>query len=948
MNRKDYSHYRNTPTIIVRDNRGLGVRDISYHRHPDTPALTDERITRHQFNALGQHVLSIDPRLFENQQAEAAGKPNFTYRVSLTGEVLRTDSVDAGSTLTLNDIDGRALLKISPTGVICRWQYEEAPQAGRLLSISEQGVGEQSRITERFVWAGDSQAEKDLNLAGQCVRHYDTAGRSQTDSIGLTRAALSVTRQLLNQCNQADWQGADESAWEDLLVPGLFTTTCFVDATGTLLRQVDAQSHLQRQAYDVAGLLIGSWLTPKDGTEQVILKSLAYSAAGQKLREEHGNGVVTTYSYEPQTQRLTGIRTERPAGHASGSKMLQDLRYDYDPVGNVLSLRNDAEATRFWRNQKVVPENRYVYDSLYQLVTASGREMADIAQQGTNLPSATIPLPTNDGAYTLYTRSYRYDRGGNLTQLCHYAAATNNSYTTNMTVSERSNRAVLSTLTEDPTQVDALFDAGGHQRQLQPGQPLSWTPRGELAQVTPVVREGRAADHETYRYDASSQRLEKLSSQQTGHSTQTQRVLYLPGLELRTRQSGDAVKETLHIITVGKAGRAQVRMLHWETGTPDGISNDSLLYSYDNLIGSSGLELDERGQVISQEEYYPYGGTAVWAARSQAEASYKTVRYSGKERDATGLYYYGYRYYQPWVGRWLSADPAGTVDGLNLYRMVRNNPISGYDINGLMFRAVSKVLVSVGAAAATLAYESNKHANIESEPAQSSLNTFGNDKIHNLNKDVIEKRNNFSVREKVKENLSGRGRVITDLFTKGELPAHESIINQKDNLATLLEFSQTGSIEQLDKSKLVKASISDAANNLPERLSQAVKGFRTVTSVSPEGMLELKQATDRMVENVKDTVAVGASVGLAGNAVLTTAKIIVPGAAIPISIAQVVWAASSAGKIVNQVNGEIKKNMDSSPISHDTRAEAFRQMEEINANNRGKPFNKVIEFLGRQ
>ncbi|PVF10733.1 hypothetical protein DBO95_28785, partial [Yersinia pestis] len=66
------------------------------------------------------------------------------------------------------------------------------------------------------------------------------------------------------------------------------------------------------------------------------------------------------------------------------------------------------------------------------------------------------------------------------------------------------------------------------------------------------------------------------------------------------------------------------------------------------------------------------------------EAKYKTVRYSGKERDATGLYYYGYRYYQPWLGRWLSADPAGTIDGLNLYRMVRNNPIRWRDNNGLL------------------------------------------------------------------------------------------------------------------------------------------------------------------------------------------------------------------------------------------------------------------------
>ncbi|MGX5102972.1 RHS repeat-associated core domain-containing protein, partial [Enterobacter cloacae] len=62
----------------------------------------------------------------------------------------------------------------------------------------------------------------------------------------------------------------------------------------------------------------------------------------------------------------------------------------------------------------------------------------------------------------------------------------------------------------------------------------------------------------------------------------------------------------------------------------------------------------------------------------------KILRYSGKERDATGLYYYGYRYCQPWSGRWLSADPAGTVDGLNLFRMCRNNPVTLKDADGRM------------------------------------------------------------------------------------------------------------------------------------------------------------------------------------------------------------------------------------------------------------------------
>ncbi|ASG83655.1 RHS repeat protein [Salmonella enterica subsp. diarizonae] len=686
------SLFSNTPTVTVLDNRGLTVRDNAYYRHPDSPHVTSERITRHQYDARGFLTQSADPRLNE------AGLVNFSFLTDLAGNVLRTHGVDNGITVALNDAAGRPFMTVSNIGtaddgtedasqaMTRTWQYEGVSLPGRPVGITEQVSGEAARITERFVWAGNSPEEKALNLAGQCVSHYDTAGLMQTDSVALTGVPLSVTRRLLKDADNpdivADWQGTDASVRNTLPGDGGFTTLTTTDATGAVLTTTDAQGNRQRVAYDVAGLLSGRWLTLKDGTEQVIVKSLTYSAAGQKLRGEHGNGVVTTYEYEPQTQRLVGIKTERPAGHAAGAKVLQDLRYEYDPVGNVLKISNDAEETRFWRNQKVVPENRYTCDSLYRLVSATGREMANAGRQGCNLPSATIPLPADSSAYTNYTRTYTYDSAGNLTQISHSAPATGNNYTTDITVSDRSNRGVLSTLTENPSGVDALFTAGGQQKQLQPGQNLVWTPRNELLKVTPVVRDGSTDDRESYRYDGGSQRCLKVSVQNTGSSTQTQRTLYLPGLELRTTVSGGKETESLEVITVGEAGCAQVRVLHWTAGRPAELTGDQTRYSYDNLTGSSGLELDGDGNIISMEEYYPYGGTAVLTARSQTGADYKTVRYSGKERDATGLYYYGYRYYQPWAGRWLGADPAGTADGLNLFRMVRNNPVSMKDNDG--------------------------------------------------------------------------------------------------------------------------------------------------------------------------------------------------------------------------------------------------------------------------
>jgi RHS repeat-associated protein len=76
--------------------------------------------------------------------------------------------------------------------------------------------------------------------------------------------------------------------------------------------------------------------------------------------------------------------------------------------------------------------------------------------------------------------------------------------------------------------------------------------------------------------------------------------------------------------------------------------------------------------VVSYEEYHPYGTTSYQAGQTAAEVSLKRYRYTGKERDEeTGLYYHGARYSAAWLGRWTAADPAGMVDGPNLYAYVR-------------------------------------------------------------------------------------------------------------------------------------------------------------------------------------------------------------------------------------------------------------------------------------
>ena len=653
----------NTPTISVSDNRGLNTRTLDYYRHPNARDITDEQISCQWFDIKGSLRKYADPRL------QTHGQANFYYQYDLLGTLLYSHGVDNGEERSLNDIEGRLLVSIDANNIYRTCDYEENHTLGRVICRYERDAV--TIVNDYFIYAGHSPIEQANNLAGHCIFHYDTAGLLQLNQVSLTGVPLSTTRRFIQDAENAEvivnWQQKER---DSALSNEFFIHQKTLDATGALLSTIDAKGHQQRLAYNIAGQCKGIWLTLYEDTEQVIVKAIYYCAGGQIWCEELGNGCVSWYEYEPQTQRLIRSRTERPVTHSLGFKRLQDLHYQYDPVGNVLCIRNTSGLTRFWRNQRTEPEQRFTYDSLYQLASASGREMACNMVESSKTP---VCFSFENTTVTQYYRTYSYDRGGNLTQISHRTPATNQGYKISMTVSAASNRAVSDTLTADIHQVDSFFTSSGQQTQLSQGQSLFWTSRQELQHVY------WGNTHEYYRYDANQKRVVKIHKQQSF----TDQIYYLAALELRYKQKCNALEELNVIVINDDVAKTSIRALHWRQGKPKKIVNNSIVYSVNALVGSENIELNENGELLSYEEYYPYGGTAIWAARSAQEADNKTHRYSGKERDATGLYYYGYRYYQPWCGRWLSADPGGTIDGLNLFRMARNNPLKYQDNNGL-------------------------------------------------------------------------------------------------------------------------------------------------------------------------------------------------------------------------------------------------------------------------
>ncbi|MPQ71801.1 MULTISPECIES: RHS repeat-associated core domain-containing protein [unclassified Pseudomonas] len=656
--------HTHTPTLSVIDPRGLAVRVVAYCRSVETEE-PEERINRSAYDAMGRLIEQWDPRLWSLSAEDAATPANLTNAYSLSGKVLGSTSVDAGKRVNLFG-DGDQLVQTWDSRGSERWvEYDDLL---RPLAIFEQGEGDVARCTERHGYADAGADFAAHNQCGQLIRHDDPAGTLTVDDYALTGGVLEQTQRFLSALESPDWpQGLPE---RDVLLEPMeqaATSATYFNPLGDVLEQIDAKGNRQLFDYTVDGQLLASHLQLSGQvTPQTLVSAIAYSAYVQVEQETAGNGVVSTLTYRPEDGRLIRLQ----ARHGTEAA-LQDLHYEYDPVGNVLSIEDAALPIRYFANQRVEPVKRYDYDSLYQLIEATGWE-AGAASRGPGFNRFDDP-----GAVANYHQTYRYDAGGNLLELVHVGPQ---NHSRKLTAARYSNRCLLEQNGRPPTEeeIAAAFDGNGNLLDLQPGQAMSWDLRNQLCEVRPVERENADDDLELYLYDGDGMRQRKVRTTQTNARSLISEVRYLPGLEIRTHEG---TGEVLQVICV-QAGRSAMQVLHWETAPPSGIANNQYRYNLTDHLGSSSLELDSEAQVISQETYHPFGSTAWFAGRSEVEASYKTVRYSGKEQDTTGLYYYGFRYYAPWLQRWINPDPAGTLDGPNVYRMVSNSPLTFKDEQG--------------------------------------------------------------------------------------------------------------------------------------------------------------------------------------------------------------------------------------------------------------------------
>lgn len=647
MERSVHTH---TPTLSVIDPRGLAVRTVTYWRSA-LDQLPQTRSERRLYDCAGRSVAQWDARL----AVDAAAPANLETVHALNSNVLATRSVDAGWRVNLFAETGRRFQTWDGRGSEQRFEYDNQL---RPVAVYEQ------RCVYRYEYADAGLNFAQHNQCGQLIRNDDAAGTRLYEEYGVGGECLAMRQHFLQTLDEPDWpQPIDER--DSLLEPGAGALTAFgFNALGELTVQVDAQGNRQQFEQTVdgqlreVGLLLKGEVIPKR-----LVRDIRYNAQVQIERQVSDNGVISQWHYDQLSSQLTRLHAQRANGEA-----LQDLNYVHDPVGNILSVEDKTLPLRYFANQRIEPINNYTYDSLYQLIHATGWEEG-AANKG--------PYAIKDRqAVANYHQTYQYDESGNLLELIHHGPQQHGRV---LTAAKHSNRCLPERNGNPPTdaEIAAAFDHNGNLLAIEPGRKLTWDSRNQLHQVTPVTRESPLNDVEQYVYGVNGIRQRKIRSLQTNARTVVSDTRYLPGLE--TRNVDGAI---LNVITV-QAGRMTVQVLHWETLLSRRLANDKYRYCLGDHLGSCALELDSDARVVSRETYHPYGTTALSERGDSNEETYRTLRYSGKERDATGLYYYGFRYYIPWLQRWSNADPAGPIDGLNLYRMVRNNPVTLRDYEGL-------------------------------------------------------------------------------------------------------------------------------------------------------------------------------------------------------------------------------------------------------------------------
>jgi len=640
------------------------------------------------FKDAGDRIVAVEERI-------DGRAPTTRYEYARTGEM--TKVFDAGGNVTSvgYDLLGRRTSLQNPDTGLIRYELDKP---GNVVKKFDPNLDEAQQFVE-YVYDfdqltdvrypdprrnvhytyGASGGDPDRNGAGRVIEVTDDAGREERwyGKLGEVTSTSRILRPIL--------PGDRERR---------FTTSFSFDAFGRMMSITYPDGEKVKYGYDAGGLLErAAGHRTLGGATQVepYLSSLMYDEFGQRVGMLLGNGVRTGYAYEPLTRRLSTLQTSTPSG-----RVLQNISYGYDRVGNILTMTNGIGDPVGDRSGTV--SYQYRYDDLYRLTWATGEARArvhtidrftaqyaysDIHNMTSNVQiheivhgdgsgvSAERPPKTNhDFAYTYSNPAPHqatrigetllvYDRNGNTARECRdHGSATcdvtsDHLRTFSWTEENRLDRVVDG---GGRNVTRFVYDAGGN-RVVKLGRGGESVTIGQFWSL-----KGRRAA--TKHIFGGSTRLASKLLPPPGW-TSTTPTLQVPSTGVAANKVGDGLP---NVNGCEPSNYDPQKCPVLSGGTPvinhfydDTTVRPETYYYHPDHLGSTSWVTDQNARVHEHVEYFPYG--EVWRdPRSDSDGGPQKGQrflFTGKELDEeTGLVYFGARYLDATRARWLNTDPA--------------------------------------------------------------------------------------------------------------------------------------------------------------------------------------------------------------------------------------------------------------------------------------------------
>jgi len=646
----------NNYSVNAQGNAVVSVRDA------------EGKFTHTHTNALGQVVKVVDDK---NQQIQ--------YRYTAQGNLKETQdhlnniigvSYDIlGRRIELDDPDlGLSKYGLSPFGEIIQQEDAEG-----LIIFSEYDV--LGRMVKRRVPVNDTNTQTTSNQWVFDVSDwaYDQGVNKRGLMTSVTTTTQSGTSQEAISYQKAyDYDGLNRLASETTQIKGRsFVQNYGYNNVGQLSYREYPSSGTGTMSinlnYDNGYL---SSITDKPLSDASCIehwRANEYDALGRLRNERLGSFINTTRLIDNAQGVVRGIQASVTVG---GQQQVQNLVYDYDAANNV-KLRHDALTG--------VTEE-FAYDDLHRLL--EHKRDGNIETSVTYNAIGNITSKSDVGTY-----HYDSSRPHALTSVSlpiTQAQGTNLGQFEVQWQWDESSQSLRKSLPSIHGQA-FTYDKKGSIKQSG-SRRVYWTafskPSLMIAQKANNEQHGSAIE-----YDANFERMFKQKATYSGFGTlnQVNESTYYVGKDYERIENSSGTVHRYHI----SAGSHAIQIER-----KDGSSVDEPQYMLTDNLGSTNVIINKHGKVEQRLEFDPWGMRTTSSPLLSGEViendsvnDVTTRGYTGHEMDdEVGLINMNARIYDPYLGRFLSADPvlpdAGDMQQFNRYSYVTNNPLKFTDPTG--------------------------------------------------------------------------------------------------------------------------------------------------------------------------------------------------------------------------------------------------------------------------